>query len=415
MAYTSVFVILLYIGAMYIFHHVIGIRYFESSIISGVLILLNILFTVHYGGILRLNKIANNIVYKRRLAYYNFLENFNFMMKEEKDLYTLLYYIVDSLKDIINAKCVMLYLFDEDRFSFKLEIYRGISREAARGVSSIPATSSLVEFLREGNIYVPGESKDFAEDYNLDGIKKDFDRIKIKLTVPLLYSMPLYHGRGVVAILNLGDKKNSEPYTPEDIDILNAFGRELSICLDKAKLFTQAISDDLTKLYRYNYFQKRLDEELERGNRYNRVFSLILVDVDEFKKINDVYGHRVGDEVLKKVASIIRSHLRKVDIAARYGGEEFGILLPETNRQNALIVAERLRKTIEEEFGKRETKKQILKQGFSDGVRLMITVSMGVSAYSPGVEKETLIKIADKALYRAKWEGRNRVCSETKA
>lgn len=406
------FVIVIHMTVVLLLHRMLGVKYFESSAISGCIILLNILFTAHYGRLFEFNKRIEGVVYRKRLAYYKFLENFNSIISEAKDLDTLLRYIVDSLVDIIGVKCVMLYLLDEESSSFRLRVLKGIGREAVREIDTIPAASPFINFLKDGNIFVTDESNDFGRDYDLEAIRKVFNSINIRLTMPLRYSLPLYHGRDVVAFLNLGNKKDNTEYHGEDIDILNAFGRELSICVDKAKLFVQAITDDLTNLYRHSYFYKRIDEEIERSKRYARVFSLLLIDIDNFKKINDVFGHRVGDAVLKKIAALVISNLRKVDIASRYGGEEFGILLPETTEANALIVAERLRQAVEEDFEKTVTKEQMLKDSFAKGVNFVVTVSIGVSAYRGGIEKNTLVRATDKALYRAKWEGKNRVCSE---
>lgn len=414
LSYSTVFIIAVYIVTLYLFNRIIGIGFLESSVIAGCVVLLNILLTAHYGGILRLNNFTDNIVYKKRLAYYEFLENFNHLINEKRDLNTLLYYIADSLANIIGIKCIMLYLLDEESFSFRLVVCRGADRRATKDIDMISAESPLVKFLKEGNIFDAAESADFADAKNLAGAKKAFEKFNVRLTLPLLYSMPLYHGGDIAAFLNLGEKKDRKAYTAEDIDIVNAFGREFSTCIDKARLSQQVISDDLTGLYKRSYFYKRLEEELERSKRYDRVFSLFFIDVDKFKTINDVFGHQAGDNVLKKVARLIKSCLRKVDIAARHGGEEFAVLLPETGRESAPVAAERLRKIIEEEFKKDETKKEVLMEHFAGGVRFNVTISIGMSVYRPGVTLDALIKEADKALYRAKWEGRNRVCSESK-
>lgn len=411
LSYSTLIIIVMYIFAVQLFHGVIGIGYFESSVISGCIILLNVLFTAHYGGVLRLNKLADNAVYKKRSAYYKFLEDFNRLIKEKRDLYTLLSYLVDSMMSIIGVKCVMLYLFEEENSAFKLTVYRGIDRRSAKELGSISATSHFIDFLKDGNIFVAAETSDFTNEYNLLALKKAFERFNVKLTVPLFYTLPLYKGSDIAAFMCMGEKTGGEPYNEEDVDILNAFGRELSICIDKAKLFAQVISDDLTKLYRHNYFYKRLEEELERSRRYGRVFSLLFVDVDNFKSINDVFGHMTGDIVLARVAHVIGANLRKVDIAARYGGEEFAVLLPETGAESVPIVAERIRKLVEEDFNSIDTRKQVLKQHFAEGVRFRVTVSIGMSTYKKGASVDAIVREADKALYKAKWEGKNKSCS----
>ncbi|AEH44760.1 diguanylate cyclase [Thermodesulfatator indicus DSM 15286] len=159
-----------------------------------------------------------------------------------------------------------------------------------------------------------------------------------------------------------------------------------------------ALKDALTTLYNRHYFQKRLEEEIERSFRYNQPLSIAILDIDFFKNINDKYGHLCGDKVLKTLAEILREETRKSDILARYGGEEFVILLPSTNLQGAKTLAERLRQKIE-------------KYEFScEKYKFSITVSFGVASLDPK-KKTTVIDFlsaADKALYISKRQGRNR-------
>jgi diguanylate cyclase (GGDEF)-like protein len=141
-------------------------------------------------------------------------------------------------------------------------------------------------------------------------------------------------------------------------------------------------------------FQEMLREECSRARRYNHPLSLMMFDIDHFKKFNDTYGHPLGDEVIKMVAKTIKEMARTTDRAFRYGGEEFAVLLPETSSENGLVLAERLRKKIEEN---RSVK------------NLVITVSEGITGLLPEDSPESLVKRADAALYSAKESGRNRV------
>jgi two-component system, cell cycle response regulator len=165
------------------------------------------------------------------------------------------------------------------------------------------------------------------------------------------------------------------------------------------KLYKQATRDTLTGLSNRSYFQNELRKFISIGARYNRPFSLMMLDVDFFKRINDTYGHDVGDNVLKTVATALMSHVRSHDVAARFGGEEFVILLPETPLSGAVAVAERIRMTVEScDFEPM-------------GCNHHVTISIGISEFpASGAEMDDLIKRADEALYRAKGEGRNRVC-----
>ncbi|MCP4136968.1 MAG: diguanylate cyclase [bacterium] len=155
-----------------------------------------------------------------------------------------------------------------------------------------------------------------------------------------------------------------------------------------------AISDSLTELYNHNYTITRLTEEIERSNRYSQDLSIIMFDIDHFKEINDMHGHQVGDEVLSRVSAILKSRLRRVDIVGRYGGEEFLVILTNTNLEQGITTAEKIRHDIEE-----------LTWSFEG---LKTTISGGVCAHENGNDVE-LIKKADKLLYLAKENGRNRI------
>lgn len=155
-----------------------------------------------------------------------------------------------------------------------------------------------------------------------------------------------------------------------------------------------AETDRLTGLFNKGKFNEVLKKEVERAKRYKRPLSLIIFDIDHFKRINDTYGHKVGDEVLKELAKIIKSVIRKADFVARWGGEEFVILAPETDLDGALNLAEKLRQTVE-------------KHQFPTVKN--VTISLGVAQYIDGETPEEFIIRADMALYKAKENGRNRV------
>ena len=156
--------------------------------------------------------------------------------------------------------------------------------------------------------------------------------------------------------------------------------------------------DSLTGLHNRRAILHRLDEQLKRVKRYKGGLSLIMLDIDYFKKANDQYGHLVGDEVLENVAVLMQQNVRNTDSVGRYGGDEFIIVLPETDLSSALIVAERLRKAIE-----------TAEMRDSGGDTFGITVSQGVSSYKPGEDELALVSRSDDALCRAKQNGRNRV------
>ncbi len=158
-----------------------------------------------------------------------------------------------------------------------------------------------------------------------------------------------------------------------------------------------AVSDGLTGLFNHAYFLNALRREVQRSRRNAYRFSLILFDLDNFKKINDTRGHLEGDRVLIKAAGLVKETLREIDIAARYGGEEFAVILPDTPSTGAFVVADRIRRNIEEKF--RRSRKGLL-----------VTVSGGVATFpEDAATHEELIQTADKGLYRSKANGKNRI------
>jgi diguanylate cyclase (GGDEF)-like protein/PAS domain S-box-containing protein len=161
-------------------------------------------------------------------------------------------------------------------------------------------------------------------------------------------------------------------------------------------LMELAVKDHLTKIYNRRYITERLEADIELCKRANRTFSLIMFDIDHFKNINDTYGHNVGDNVLIKLTDIVKRRIRKIDIFARWGGEEFLIMLPESMLENARLLAENLRKLIEET--------DILRDR-------TVTCSFGVTEYYEGDTVDFIVKRADDCLYKAKFLGRNTVVS----
>lgn len=160
-----------------------------------------------------------------------------------------------------------------------------------------------------------------------------------------------------------------------------------------------AMIDGLMGIYNHKYFKQRLEAEVEKSRRYGQQTSVVMVDIDHFKKVNDTYGHQVGDFVLKRMAQIVKEQARKSDIVARYGGEEIGLILPFTSLSGAQQFAERLRMKVEETlFEDRE-----------EEVELRITCSLGVAKWEPGMDVADLIRHADQSLYASKHNGRNRV------
>ncbi len=164
------------------------------------------------------------------------------------------------------------------------------------------------------------------------------------------------------------------------------------------EIYRLTTTDGLTQVHNRRFFDESLERELSRCRRYGRALSLLLIDVDFFKKINDRFGHLAGDAVLKEVAAVIGKRLRKEDLLARYGGEEFAVIAPEIDLKGALVMAEKTRRLVE-------------KHGFEfDDESIPVTISCGVATLGKRDDAAGLVGQADERLYEAKEAGRNRVC-----
>jgi diguanylate cyclase (GGDEF)-like protein len=218
----------------------------------------------------------------------------------------------------------------------------------------------------------------------------------------LMLPLPAEEGPPLGALCLVSE--TPEPLSPYQVELLQVLAQLLSAALQRAllqeRLRLLASTDGLTGLLNHRHFQERFQEELKRLRRYPSGLCLLLMDIDHFKKVNDTYGHPVGDMVLRGVAGVLRGVLRETDVPARYGGEEFAALLLDSTKEEGLAVAERLRKAIEKSSFHLQGRRQPLK----------VTVSIGLASWpQDGPSREALIRAADAALYRAKREGRNQV------
>lgn len=194
---------------------------------------------------------------------------------------------------------------------------------------------------------------------------------------------------------------------PVDFERFTILAMQFALEIKKVLLYETvealAITDGLTGLFVRRYFFERLAEEVQRSKRYEFKFAFLMIDIDDFKRCNDTYGHLVGDVVLRDVGRIMKECVREIDLIARYGGEEFSVILPETNRQGAWLVAERIRKRIAENVFKAYDE------------TLKITVSIGISVYPEDASDDRdLIERSDAALYAAKKAGKNVVWEHKK-
>jgi diguanylate cyclase (GGDEF)-like protein len=214
-------------------------------------------------------------------------------------------------------------------------------------------------------------------------------------------ALPLIALGTAVGVLVL-DSVAENAFDPMDMQSLESVADICAGAIQNARYFEQvrqlAYRDGLTGVFNRRYFETRILEEIARAHRYENEVSVLMIDIDSFKQLNDEFGHLLGDEVLRRTSGLFNQHLRKSDIVCRYGGDEFAVLLPETTAEVASSVAEKLRRLCEVyDFA---------------GVPRPVTLSIGVASLpANGRTRDQLIKAADQALYAAKQSGRNRVMS----
>ncbi len=281
-------------------------------------------------------------------------------------------------------------------------------------------TEFYTEFLaREGEL-LPKPDRELGKGFTtwmvearrpilVDDLQVDRDSLAcapliLDSSVRSILAAPLIVKQEAVGVLCVQSPR-SGAYTIDQLSVFTTIAQQGAVAIENARNYELATVDQLTSLYLRDYFYRKLSEEQVRARRYGSTFAVLMLDIDSFKEINDRLGHLAGDRYLRRVGKVIRESMRGADVACRYGGEEFAILLPETDREGAVTIAERIRKRI----GRMEV---------PAGDDLMrTTLSVGIATYPadfPGT-LNGLLDRADQTLYAAKEAGRNRVLTSDKA
>ena len=309
------------------------------------------------------------------------------------DLKSLLEYILNQAIQITGAEKGSIMLYDIEKNLLSIRVLAGLKDRAYQKrvnnneiecKSFKPGEGIAGRVFQTGRPIVVDEARD-----NSMFIDPDSSYVRSIACIPMMvYSE-------VIGVINVTNKLDNSGFSDVDMELLKAVTDQASVAINKAQLWEMAVTDSLTGLFVRRYFMAKFLEELHRAERYKKILSVVMVDLDHFKRVNDTLGHTAGDRALKIVAKFLENNLRDVDIIGRYGGEEFVILLPEADKDGAYLVSERLRKQLA------ELKVDDLPQ---------MTISLGIASYpEDGAAVELLINKADTAMYEAKQSGRNKV------
>lgn len=324
--------------------------------------------------------------------------------------------VLESVLKIARCDIGYLALFDYNRNEFAYEIGMGMDATMLRR-SRYPIEDAVIKKIvdRRELLTVPFSKQ--AEQVEFFSIKQE--RLDQFRAVVFVFAVPVLVENNILGIVTFYANESSAEFINANPTLFQVTVNQAAVALGSAIQCEYAVLDRLTLVYNHEYFQRRLMEELSRCRRYKLKMSLLMLDIDHFKRFNDTYGHQVGDQVLKTVSSVLKRNVRVIDLCARYGGEEFAIIFPETpltGDASALSEADRMdpQKAGGAVMKADQLRRLIESQPFDvKGEKVVITVSVGVAGWQwpddSDVEKETIIKRADDFLYQAKKAGRNRV------
>ena len=305
---------------------------------------------------------------------------------------------IEQIPKLIGACFASLYLLDET--SDMLHLQNHNHPYLINNIVSLNQAnfSPMIKAVKSGELAVIENIRDHQKPFTTKNECKLYAKNYQSKTCIIA---PLICQNRVVGVLNFADKSDDNCYAPEDIALVELFRQLVGASIGNIELFEktqhQAMTDGLTNLANHKTFYEILEKELRRLQRYGEFLSVIMIDIDNLKPINDNYGHRTGDAAIKHVSKKILACIRKSDTAARYGGDEFAVILPNTSITDAIIAAERMVSDVAKSTVMWEKQK------------LDLSISVGVGQYDSASCPEHVTKQSDEALYAAKRAGKNTV------
>ncbi len=309
-------------------------------------------------------------------------------LNENATLESVLEKIAERVCSLLSAETSSVMLFDESHSALLCRASHGLPPDESNKLSFSAGEGIAGWVANTGEAVVLGDAHSDERFKDLPNQTTD---------IQSMVCVPLQIRDAVIGVITVTASRESR-FTDADRDLLSLVAASVVKDVENARLYRLAVTDNLTKCYNRQYLAKRLPAEIDRAARYQESVALILIDVDEFKSVNDTWGHDTGDKVLRRIADICRECVRDVDTVVRYGGDEFVVLLPSTDTNGALQVANRICADV----GNASLN--------NNGDIIKTSVSAGVHASALGaLDGKTLINRADQAMYTAKKAGGNQV------
>ncbi|MEW6607737.1 MAG: sensor domain-containing diguanylate cyclase [bacterium] len=306
--------------------------------------------------------------------------------------------IIDVTNEFLKSDLILISLVDENKQELEFKAKKGNLLSKIPDVNKIKIEESIL-----GQVIRTGQPVSISDLSKIDSNDRLFTS---KKGISSLLSVPLIVNEKPIGVFTCVYSKVME-FKEDEVKFLSLIATRAALSINNAQLHDEirklAITDGLTGLYNYRYFQESLKREIERCKRIKSSLSLLMIDIDHFKDFNDTYGHQEGDILLSRLAMLLNYHIRQTDIIARYGGEEFVIIATDISLGNTFLLGERIRHEIEKGLLTEE-------DAYRLKTTLPVTISIGIAVFpADALEQKELIKCADTALYEAKNTGRNRV------